>query len=118
MPTTASVSCACCRLQALRNTGVYWGLGQSCFLHVKVAYGVAPLDFALGGASTSSYNSNSTPMHRQGNEQLGMPLSAPILSLNPSETSDLRDDIFDGQLVGCGPPPSPVTVLGLMGGHC
>ena len=70
----------------------------------QAAYGAAPLDFALGGTSTSSYNSNSTPMHCQGTEQLGMPLSSPILSLNPSETSALRDSIFDGALVGCFTP--------------
>ena len=69
-------------------------------LHAQVAYGAGPLDFGLGGTNSSSYNSNSTPMHRHGAEQLGMPLSAPILSLDPSETSALRDHIFEGELVG------------------
>ena len=107
MPTQADGNLVCAwnaghrRCQSPQQWRQQWLLP----LHAQVAYGATPLDFVLGGTNnSSSYNSNSTPMHCHGAEQLGMPLSAPIISLNPSETSALRDHIFEGELVGCALP--------------
>ena len=106
MPTQADGNLVCAwnaghrRCQSPQQWRQQWLLP----LHAQVAYGATPLEFGLGGTNSSSYNSNSTPMHRLGAEQLGMPLSAPILSLNPSETSALLYHIFEGELVGCALP--------------